>query len=133
MSQSKFIAASLVAALFSASVFATEVDLSEKAVSERTQPVGSVYIAGAEPEKKGGARAGSDVYNSFCIACHGAGVMGAPKPGNSADWQPRQAQGFDVLLKHAINGFNAMPAKGSCMDCSDDEIKGAIEHMLEGV
>nr|WP_228710824.1 cytochrome c5 family protein [Saccharobesus litoralis] len=119
--------------MFSTSLFAGDDDLSEAAVKERTKPVGSVYIAGAEPVKAGGARSGADVYGASCIACHGAGVMGAPKPGNADDWAPRKEQGFDVLLEHAINGFKAMPAKGSCMDCSDDEIKAAIEHMLEGV
>ena len=58
---------------------------------------------------------------------------GAPKTGDAGDWAPRIAQGKDVLADHAINGFNAMPAKGSCMDCSDDEIIAAIEHMIEGL
>ncbi|MDF4603827.1 c-type cytochrome, partial [Vibrio parahaemolyticus] len=53
--------------------------------------------------------------------------------GNADDWAPRIAQGKDVLVKHALEGFNAMPAKGTCMDCSDDEIIAAIDHMIEGL
>ncbi|NMV43156.1 cytochrome c5 family protein, partial [Vibrio parahaemolyticus] len=58
---------------------------------------------------------------------------GAPKTGNADDWAPRIAQGKDTLVKHALEGFNAMPAKGTCMDCSDDEIIAAIDHMIEGL
>ncbi|MCL4163884.1 UNVERIFIED_CONTAM: hypothetical protein GTU68_050249 [Idotea baltica] len=57
--------------------------------------------------------------------------MGAPKKGDHAAWEPRKAKGLNVLLDHAINGFNAMPPKGTCMACSDDEIKAAIDFMLE--
>ncbi|MDW3125150.1 cytochrome c5 family protein, partial [Vibrio sp. 1974] len=46
---------------------------------------------------------------------------------------PRIEQGKDVLVKHALEGFNAMPAKGTCMDCSDDEIIAAIDHMIDGL
>lgn len=101
---------------------------------ERIKPVGKVYLAGAEPEEKEdtGPKSGDQVYTSACSACHGAGVMGAPKYGNAGDWGPRAAQGLDVLYGHALNGFNAMPEKGGCMTCSDDEIKAAVKYMVEG-
>jgi cytochrome c5 len=106
------------------------------AIEQRIKPVGNVYLAGSEPvvEKvAAGPRDGATVYGTFCTACHGIGVSGAPKTGDAGDWAPRIAQGMDVLADHAINGFNAMPPKGSCMDCSDDEIIAAIEHMIEGI
>ncbi len=106
----------------------------ENAVEKRIKPVGQVYLAGAQPAKPAepaGPKSGADVYQQSCFACHGTGAMGAPKKGDAAAWAPRKAQGFDVLLSHAINGFNAMPPKGTCMACSDDEIKAAIEFMLE--
>ncbi|EEZ42236.1 putative cytochrome c5 [Photobacterium damselae subsp. damselae CIP 102761] len=59
--------------------------------------------------------------------------MNAPKKGDAADWKDRLAQGQEILAKHAIEGFNAMPAKGSCMDCSDEEIIAAINYMTEGL
>lgn len=110
-------------------------DLSNDAIAERIKPVGEVYLAGSEPvsNEPKGPRTGAQVYGTFCIACHGSGVAGAPKVGDAGAWAPRIAQGNDVLKDHAINGFNAMPAKGSCMDCSDDEIVAAIEHMIKDI
>ena len=107
----------------------------QDAIAERIKPVGQVYLVGSEPvaAEPTGPRDGATVYGTFCIACHASGVSGAPKTGDAGDWGPRIAQGRDVLADHAINGFNAMPAKGSCMDCSDDEIKDAIEHMIAGL
>ncbi|AJR06999.1 cytochrome c5 family protein [Photobacterium gaetbulicola] len=111
-------------------------DMSDEAIAERIKPVGSVYLEGdapAGPAVAAGPRSGDTVYGTFCAACHGTGVMGAPKIGDATDWSARIAKGNDVLADHAINGFNAMPAKGSCMDCSDDEIVAAINHMIDGL
>ena len=55
--------------------------------------------------------------------------MGAPKVGDAAAWAPRLAKGNDVLLKHVVEGFNAMPPKGTCMDCTDEDFKKLIEKM----
>ena len=113
-------------------VQATEPDTSE--IEKRIKPVGELYLAGAEPvavAAPSGPKSGGDVYQASCFACHGTGAMGAPKKGDAAAWEPRKAQGMDVLLEHAIKGFNAMPPKGTCMACSDDEIKAAIEFMLK--
>lgn len=130
----KLLTALVAAITFSSASFAASVSQEEyDAIAERIKPVGDVYLAGAEPVKAEptGPRDGATVYGTFCIACHSSGVSGAPKTGDAGDWAPRIAQGKDVLTNHAINGFNAMPAKGSCMDCSDDEIIAAIEHMIK--
>jgi cytochrome c5 len=122
----------LLTVLSIASVQATEPTKNE--VEQRIKPVGQVYLAGAEPEKPAvpaGPKSGADVYQQACFACHGTGVMDAPKKGDKAAWAPRKAKGLSVLLEHAINGFNAMPPKGTCMACSNDEIKAAIDYMLE--
>jgi cytochrome c5 len=50
--------------------------------------------------------------------------------GNADAWAPRIEKGMDTLISHAINGFNAMPAKGGCGSCSDEEIQAAVEHMV---
>jgi cytochrome c5 len=63
------------------------------------------------------------------VACHGAGVAGAPIPG-SDPWQERASKGLDQLAYNAINGINAMPAKGGRMDLSDAEVTAAVEFML---
>ena len=110
-------------------------DQEKDAIAKRIAPVGQVYVAGAAAATAAvasGPRSGEQVYQAACFACHGTGALDAPKP-NSADWKPRMAQGFDVLLKHSIEGFNNMPAMGTCTSCSEDEIAAAIRFMTDGV
>ncbi|WP_207916302.1 MULTISPECIES: cytochrome c5 family protein [Gammaproteobacteria] len=121
------------------SVWAATDDMSREAILERIKPVAKVRLAGEETQTASagneaqGTRSGEQVFNQACAACHMSGVLGAPKKGNAADWEPRIAQGMDVLLEHSINGFNAMPPRGTCMNCSDEEIQVAIEYMIEGI
>lgn len=119
----------------SASVQATSND---EAVIERIKAVGSVCIEGddscggaAAAPAPAAARSAEDVYNTKCAACHATGAAGAPKYG-TPDWADRGAKGMDTLLTNAINGIGGMPPRGLCMDCSDDDLKGAIQHMLDG-
>ena len=131
----KFSKLALVAALaVSVSVSASEQTNDD--ILKRIKPVGSVYLAGAVVAVVAtptGPRSGEDVYQASCCGCHGTGAAGAPKLGDAAAWGPRKAQGIDVLFQHALNGFNAMPPKGTCMSCSDDELKAAIEHMTNSI
>jgi cytochrome c5 len=108
-------------------------EMSEDDIRARIQPIGKVHIAGAKAEVASGPRSGSDIYVQACVACHSVGVLNAPKLGDAADWAPRIAQGFDTMWQNAINGIGAMPAMGTCSSCSDDDIKAAIEHMIEGI
>ena len=111
------------------------------AIAERIMPLGNVCMEGddscggaaaaAAAAAGGGARSGADIYTASCAACHAIGVAGAPKFGSAADWGPRAANGMDSLMANAINGINAMPPRGTCASCSDDEIKAAIEHMVD--
>lgn len=125
-----------VAALLSFAVVAqTQTD--DKNLAElkaRIAPVGQVYLAGAEPEvaKPTGPRTGEQVYQGACFACHGTGAMDAPKKGDAA-WKPRLAQGLETLHKHAIEGIRNMPPRGTCGDCSDDELLDAIKFMTAGI
>lgn len=73
---------------------------------------------------------GSAIYNQGCNACHAAGVAGAPMVGDAAAWEARVAQGNDTLYAHAINGWNAMPAKGGFTYLSDDQVKAAVDYMV---
>lgn len=79
--------------------------------------------------------AGKSVFNKTCALCHAAGVAGAPKPGDKADWGPRIAQGMEVLNKHAIEGFTGakgqMPPKGGAATLSDDDVKAAVKYMAD--
>ncbi len=110
-------------------------NMSEEAIAQRIAPVGSVYLQGDIPEIEtfdipSGPRSGDNVYNTFCIACHSTGIAGAPKAGDKKAWNVRMEQGREVLNDHAINGFNAMPARGTCMDCTNEEMIAAIDHIL---
>ncbi|MGB5446053.1 MAG: cytochrome c5 family protein [Psychromonas sp.] len=123
------------------SVCGSAQDLSEVAISERIAPVGNVYLDGeiitasqkADSAEPAGPRSGEKIYNTYCVACHATGVAGAPIKGDAAAWQPRLAQGTETLLTHAIQGFNAMPAKGTCSDCSDEEIASTVAFLTKGL
>lgn len=78
---------------------------------------------------------GKGVFGKTCAMCHAAGVAGAPKPGDKADWGPRIAQGKATLYKHALEGFTgskgAMPARGGSTTLTDDEVKAAVDFMAD--
>lgn len=80
------------------------------------------------------AAVGKSVYGKTCSMCHASGVAGAPKPGKKEDWASRIAQGKDVMYKHAIDGFTGdkgmMPARGGAPKLSDDEVKAAVDFMV---
>ena len=109
-------------------------DMSASAINDRIKPIGNVHIEGTTPSVAAVAtslRTGQVIYDQYCASCHNSGLMGAPKKGDANDWDTRISQGDAVLAKHAIEGFNAMPAKGTCMDCSDEEIVAAINYMIK--
>jgi cytochrome c5 len=115
-----------------------------RAINERIAPIAKVAVSGQDnsalaPPKQaaGGAApdlAGEEVFNSACVACHGAGVAGAPKFGDAAAWGPRIAKGADTLHKHALEGFQGqagfMPPKGGRTDLSDKSITNAVDYMM---
>jgi len=108
-------------------------------IVERIQPVGSVCVEGDDScatasasSASSGPMSGEDVYGKGCLACHGTGAGGAPKYGVAADWESRlSAKGLDTLYASAIGGIGGMPPKGLCASCSDDEIKAAVDYILE--
>ena len=79
---------------------------------------------------EGDAAAGEAVFNRVCKMCHGSGVMGAPKVGDTKAWSGRIEQGSSKLTQHAINGYNKMPPRGNCKSCSDEDIANAVTYML---
>ncbi|MDH3977066.1 MAG: c-type cytochrome [Gammaproteobacteria bacterium] len=113
-------------------------------VDDRIAPVGRVAVDGEAVDNAGEVAeiqqvvevlTGPQVYNQACVACHGAGVAGAPKTGDATAWAPRLAQSDAILRDHVINGFQGssgfMPAKGGRADLSDDEIMSAMEYMTD--
>ena len=111
---------------------------SERAIAERLRPVGRVCVDGedcgaaaATTDVASGPRSGADVYGAACVACHASGAAGAPVKGDQAAWEPRISKGLDTLTQHTVDGFGAMPAMGMCMDCSEDEIRAAVEYLVD--
>ena len=110
----------------------------ENSVLERIKPVGEVRIdtstqvASAEIVETA-VRSGEEIYNSKCAGCHTSGVMGSPKFASLEDWAPRIDLGLEKLTLSAIAGKGGMPAKGTCMDCTDNDIKITVQYMLDSL
>lgn len=108
-------------------------------IAARIKPLSTICLVGDEcaenldlvVSSSDGPRSGETIFGKHCTACHNLGLLGAPKKGDAAAWAAaeQKAGGFNTLLSHAINGIGNMPAKGTCMDCSDDEISAAIQYM----
>lgn len=130
----------LIAAIFSLPAIAST-DAETEALIERIKPVGTVCLEGDEScagavvaaKESDSARSAEEIYNANCTACHTTGAADAPRLGNAEEWAPRIEKGIDTLYKHAIEGFNAMPAKGMCMDCSDEELHATVDYILDSV
>lgn len=133
----RLVAAFAAAALMVAAAAAVA-DTRTQAISERLRPIGEVCMAG-EACTGGGtmtvaaasAREPGQIYQTFCSSCHNTGVGGAPKLGDAAAWEPRVAKGMDAVFQNAWNGIGAMPPRGICMDCSEEELRATVEYMVE--
>ena len=110
----------------------------DNAVLERIKPVGDVRIdtsnmvASAESNESS-KRSGEEIYNSKCAGCHTSGVMGAPKYASLEDWSTRIDLGLEKLTLSAIAGKGGMPPRGTCMDCTDNEIEVTVQYILDSL
>ncbi|OON59488.1 cytochrome c5 family protein [Massilia sp. KIM] len=102
---------------------------SAEAVAARVRPVAEAGFTLVDANAPKVLQAGSAVYAAVCAACHDSGAAGAPKTGDNAAWGARLAQGYETLLKHAIEGIRAMPAKGGNPDLDDLEVARAVVFM----
>ncbi len=102
---------------------------SPEAIAERIKPVSDVGYTYKDASAPKQLLTGEEIFKSTCSACHGAGVAGAPKFGDTAAWAPRIKQGYDTLLSHALHGYNAMPAKGGNADLDDVEVARTVVYM----
>lgn len=111
-------------------------------VAERTKAIGQINAASAETRRQPVPAAavapaevnGQRIYQSTCVACHGAGIAGAPKLGDNGLWAKRIAKGLDTLYASAINGVQGnagvMPAKGGNPALNNAEIKAAVDYIV---
>lgn len=107
-------------------------------IEERTRPFGDLCLEGddcggvgapAPVVVQAAGRSGSDVYAVHCHVCHEAGLNDAPKVADAEAWELRLAKGMDELLRTTKEGLNLMPPMGTCMSCTDAELRSAIEHL----
>lgn len=147
MKSSKLIIGCITALGLSAGAAVAQEDAEHAAIAERLAPVGELCLQGEDcgsasasapaaassSSGGGGDIDGEAIYNSVCMACHDTGAANAPIHGDEAAWADRVTKGFDTLLDHSTNGFNAMPARGGNPNLSDEEMLAVTKYMLEPV
>lgn len=89
----------------------------------------SAPAAGGATQSADASQAGKALYQQVCQACHAAGVLGAPKFGNKADWAPRLKDPMDKIYNYALHGKGQMPPKGGS-NATDDQVKAAVDYMV---
>lgn len=95
-----------------------------------TAPAVSAASAASVAPSAADLAKGEKVFTATCVACHGAGVLGAPKFGDKVAWAPRIAQGIDTLHAHALDGVKLMPPRGGNAVLKDDDVKAAVDYMV---
>ncbi|MFW3614840.1 c-type cytochrome [Billgrantia antri] len=139
MKSSKLIMGCLATLGLAAGAASVQADVDRDAIAERLKPVGELCLQGEEcgtamaaaSDSGGGDGAdGEAIYGQVCMACHDSGAAGAPVRGQEDAWAERVDKGWDTLLDHALNGFNAMPARGGNPNLSDEEVAAATAHLV---
>jgi cytochrome c5 len=102
-------------------------EAAQKATLARIKPFAQLAAVDANAPKV--EKSGEEVYGAVCTSCHAAGALGAPKFENKGDWGSRIGQGYETLIKHAIEGIRQMPARGGDADLSDVEVARAVAYM----
>lgn len=150
--QSRVVKISLMIVGLSVAGAALAQSVRDQYIAERLAPVGSVCLAGDACATGGSASVGSAVassapamtiaqaataefnvvgtYDQYCAMCHNTGMANAPRLGDEAHWTARVAEvGLAVITTNAITGINAMPARGMCATCTDEQIGELVEYL----
>jgi cytochrome c5 len=112
-------------------------------VAERIKPVAQVEVASVQTQREAAksaaaapppTRNGQQIYQTSCVACHDAGIAGAPKLGDKSQWARHIAKGVDALYASAVNGVQgsagAMPPKGGNPALTNAEVRAAVDYMV---
>lgn len=100
-------------------------EIAEEAAAEPAADAAPMEVAAAASEFDA-----AGAYQMSCNACHGTGAAGAPMLGDAEAWEARMEKGMEALMSNVINGVGAMPARGICMTCSDDDLQAIVNYML---
>lgn len=82
---------------------------------------------------KNDPQAGKKIFAEYCSVCHSPHPeipLHAPRVGYKKDWIKFKNMSFDNLFKLAMLGYGAMPARGGCFECTDEQLKQAIRYLL---
>ena len=101
--------------------------LSDEAVAARLKPIGQVEVT--DPNAPKVEKAGKEVVDAVCSACHDTGALNAPKIGDKAAWGKLIGEGVDRITKDEIKGIRQMPPRGGNPDLSDLEVARAVIYM----
>lgn len=112
---------------------ATTASKQQRAVKPSVSLMEDKKDAEKKPADDDGAseRTPEKLYTEFCSHCHDPGIAGAPPTGDKKWLELAKARGFDTLVKNTIKGVGIMPPRGTCVECSDDELKAAVQYMLD--
>jgi cytochrome c5 len=114
----------------------------EETKTEETKPAAPIEqkspaMEQTKEQPAAGATAAGDqgktVYQNSCASCHETGVSGAPKLGDKTAWDSPIAKGKDQLVQSVINGMGAMPPKAGNPSLSEEEIRAAVDYMVDQV
>ena len=105
----------------------TASDAAQQATLKRIKPFAQLAALDANAPRV--EKSGQEVYDAVCSSCHGSGALGAPKFDSKGDWAGRLGQGYDTLVKHAIEGIRQMPPRGGDGDLSDIEMARAVAYL----
>ena len=116
----------------------------DQQIAERLQPVGSVCLAGeacatggsapaaggAVAQAAGAEFSAQGTYEQYCAMCHNTGMAGAPRREDADHWAARVEEiGLSAVVNNAINGINAMPPRGMCATCTDEQIGEVVQYL----
>lgn len=103
----------------------------KRAIAYMVNQSGGNWAEPTDRRRLPAARSGEAIVKSRCVACHEAGLHGAPRIGDREAWVARAKLGFDGLVRSAINGHGAMPARGGVADLTDPEMRSAITYLFQ--
>jgi cytochrome c5 len=103
----------------------------KRAITYMVNHSGGKWIEPVDRRAPPKARTGEQIVQAQCAKCHASGVNGAPRIGDKEAWVQRAKLGFDSVVRSAIHGHGAMPARGGMADITDEEMRSAVTYMFQ--